>query len=165
LHATIVGAASRQRDKPSWLLLMVDRAEWKDHSVALRAFVASQITLKQKVDGQNDSTFQSAMNLPDSLSRRRSRAQSNPQSYPGSDLSISPSRPVRDETVEAGQDQQLTYHRLDDVRMMQAKNGAVFLVTSKDHLKLPSGIMFMLRNRPVTPPVQAATQTATASAQ
>ena len=45
LSGKIVAAASRQDDKPSWLLLVVDRAEWKEHSLPLRAFIISQITM------------------------------------------------------------------------------------------------------------------------
>ena len=143
LHGRIVGAASRKNDKPSWVLLVVDRAEWKEHSVALRAFVTSQITMKAKVDTPNDNAFEGAISLPESLYRRHSQS----QSYPTSEVGISASHPVRDGTVEGGQTQQLTYHRLDDVHIMQGKNGAVFLLSAKDHLKLPSGTMFLLRNR------------------
>jgi hypothetical protein len=144
LLGKVVSAASRHKDKPSWVLLMIDRAEWKEHSLALRAFVFSQITVKAKVETQNDTAFDGAISLPESLSRRRSRS----QSYPTSELGVSASHPVRDGTVEAGQTQQLSYQRLDDVHILQAKNGAVFLLSQKDHLKLPSGTMFMLRNRP-----------------
>ena len=165
LHGTIVGAASRQNDKPSWVLLMVDRAEWKDHRIALRAFVASQITLKTKVAEQDDSAFEGAISLPDSLYSRRSHSQMNTQSIPGSDLSISAAHPVRDGTIERGQAQQLTYQSLQDVHILQAKNGAVFLLSQKPHLKLPSGTMFMLRNRPLSAPAQPAAQKSTGSTQ
>jgi hypothetical protein len=160
LHGKIVGAASRQNDKPSWVLLMVDRAEWNDHSVPLRAFVTSQITIKAKVDTPNDSAFEGAISLPDSLYRRRTRS----QSYPTSELGVTAAHPVRDGTVEAGQTEQLSYQRLDDVHILQAKNGAVFLLSQKDHLKLPSGTMFMLRNR-LAPPTQVAAQKASGNTQ
>ncbi len=144
LQGKIIGAASRKNDKPSWVLLMIDRAEWREHSIALRAFVSSQITVKAKVEPQDDTAFDGAISLPETLSRRRSRS----QSYPTSELGVSAAHPVRDGTVDAGQTQQLTYQRLDDVHILQAKNGAVFLLSQKDHLKLPSGTMFMLHNRP-----------------
>ncbi len=154
LHGRIVGAASRKNDKPSWVLLMVDRAEWKQHTVPLRAFVTSQITLKAKVDSPNDSAFEGAISLPDSLYRRHSRS----QSYPTSELGVSAAHPVRDGTVEAGQTQHLSYQSLNDVHILQARNGAVFLLSPKDHLKLPSGTMFMLSNRPAVAPAPAAAQ-------
>ncbi len=165
LHGRIVGAASRQNDKPSWLLLMIDRADWDQHSIALRAFVTSQITIKAKVDSQTDSAFEGAISLPDSLYQRRSHSQSYPQNYPASDLAASAAHPVREGTVERGQDQQLNYQRLDDVHILQARNGAVFLLSPKDHLKLPSGTMFMLRNRTTVTQPQPAAQKPAASAQ
>ncbi len=161
LRGKIVGAASRTDDKPSWVLLVVQQAEWKEHSVPLRAFITSQITLKAKVDAQNDSAFEGAISLPESLYRRRSSS----QSYPTSELSISAAHPLRDGTVETGEVQQLSYQRLDDVRLLQAKNGAVFLLSQKEHLKLPSGTMFMLRNRPAAAAPAQAPQKATASTQ
>jgi hypothetical protein len=145
LQGKVAAAASRQKDRPSWLLLIIQRAEWKDHSLALRAFITSQITMKADVEGQDDSTFQGALNLPDNFYRRRSRG----QNYPTSDLAVSAAHPVRDWTVEGGQTQQLSYQRLDDVRLIQDKNGRVFLLSQKDHLKLPSGTMFVLQNRPL----------------
>ncbi len=142
LHAKILGSASRKDEKPSWVLLVVQNAEWKDHNVPLRAFITSQITVKAKVDAQADNAFERAMSMPDSLYRRRSRSQSNPTSEVG----VSAAHVGRDWAVESGQDQQLSYQRLDDLRIMQDKNGRVFLVSQKEHLKLPSGTMFMLRN-------------------
>lgn len=160
LHGKIVASASRQNDKPSWLLLVVQRAEWKDHSISLRAFITSQITVKAKVDAQNNNTFDGALNMPDNVYRRRSRTQSSPTSGMGA----SAGRSGRDWTGDAGETQTLNYQRLDDLRMMQAKNGAVFLVSSKEHLKLPSGTMFMLHHRPA-PPTEAAKQNPPGSAQ
>jgi hypothetical protein len=161
LHGKIAGAASRQNDKPSWVLLVVQSAEWKDHSIRLRAFVTSQITVKAKVDAQDDSTFDGALTLPESVYRRRSRD----QSYPTSGLGASASHPLHGATVEGGQAQQLSYQRLDDLRMMQDKNGRVFLVSQKDHLRLPSGTMLMLRNRPTGASAQAPVQKAPESTQ
>ena len=143
-----VVAASRRNDKPAWLLLVIQRAEWKDHSLPLRAFVTSQITVKAKIDTQDDHAFDGALTLPENVYRRRSRAQSDP----GNSLGITAARPVRDGTVESGETQQLSYQRLDDVRILQDKNGRVFLVSPKDHVKLPSGTMFMLRNRVASTP-------------
>jgi hypothetical protein len=155
LTGKVISAASRKDDKPSWLLLVIKRAEWKDHSVPLRAFIISQITVKTTVDAPNDSAFQGALTLPENVLRRRSRT----QDYPRSELSVSAAHPLHDGTVESGESQQLTYQRLDDVRLLPGKNGIVFLLSAKDHLKLPSGTMFMLRNR-VAPQTEAPTRQA-----
>jgi hypothetical protein len=142
LHGRIVNAASRQDDKPSWVLLVVERAEWKEHTIALHAFITSQITTEAKIAGENDSAFENAINLPDTLHRRRSRSQTNPSS----DLAVSATHPPRDATVQTTEAQQLSYHGVDDLRIVQDKNGRVFLLSQKPHLKLPSGTMFMLCN-------------------
>ena len=98
LHGKIVGAASRQNDKPSWVLLVVQQAEWKEHSIPLHAFVTAQITLKAEVPAENDTAFQGAIELPE-IERRRHGART--QSYPGSDVSRAMGHPPRDSTVEA----------------------------------------------------------------
>ncbi|MFZ0707710.1 MAG: hypothetical protein WAM71_19065 [Candidatus Korobacteraceae bacterium] len=150
LSGRVLGAASRQNDKPSWLLLVIDRAEWNGHSLPLRAFIISQITVKASVQAENDSAFQGAIDMPDALFNRRSHAQLTTQGDPGSSgLSVSAAHPLKDGTIEKGQAQQLSYQRLDDVHLLPASNGSIYLLSAKDHLKLPSGTMFMLRNRPL----------------
>ena len=42
LHGRVLGAASRQDNQPSWVLLVVVEAEWKQHRIPLRAVVAAQ---------------------------------------------------------------------------------------------------------------------------
>jgi hypothetical protein len=146
LHGKIMGAASRQDDKPSWLLLLVNVAEWKDHTMPLRAFIAAQITVKTQVTGQSDDTFDRALSLPETMRRRRPRREL-PQGNPGgSDLSAAMTRPPQASSIELGGTQQLSYRGLDDLRLMRDKYGRVFLVSQKPHLKVPSGTMFMLRN-------------------
>lgn len=157
LYGKVVAASSRKADKPSWVLLVVQRAEWKDHSIPLHAFITSQIAMQAEVEGQNDTAFEGALNLPDNFYRRFSRTQSNPSSTIGA----SPAHPVKDGTVEGGATQELRYQRLDDVRVFQDKAGRVFLLSPKDHLKLPSGTMFLLHNRP--PGVVAPASTGTAA--
>jgi len=153
LQGTIMGAASRQNEKPSWVLLVVQSAEWKEHSIPLHAFVAAQITMKAEVPGGNDSTFQGAIDMPDLERRRRGvRTQANP----GSDISKTLGRPPGDATIERNDRLQLSYHGVDDLLLMKDKIGRVFLVSKKDHLKLPSGTMLMLRNKPAVASAQAA---------
>lgn len=156
LHGRIVGAASRQKDKPSWLVLVVERAEWKDHSLPLHAFVISQITMRTQVAGQSDNTFEKVINLPDNVQRRRFPRQV-PQSNPGSSgLSTEMTHPPRDATVDASEAWQLNYHGVEDLHLLKNQSGTIFLVSNKSHLKLPSGAMFMLRNTPGHESVDAA---------
>lgn len=146
LHGRVVGAASRQNDQPSWVLLVVDRADWKQHTVALHAFVVSQITVKATVPSQNNNAFDDALNMPDRFNRRHAP---QPQTNPTGQASRSAAAAPRDATLDGNGAQQLSYHGLDDLRIMRDKNGAVYLVSQKPHLKLPSGAMFMLRNQAI----------------
>lgn len=150
LHGKILGAASRLNDQPSWVLLVVDRADWKQHSLPLHAFVVAQITIKAQVTAQTNNAFDNAMNPPARSSRRRAGP-----------ISVAPGRDTRgqnhtlqDATIDPGDTQQLSFQKLEDLRIMQDKNGRVFLVSQKSHLKLPSGTMLMLRNQPRHEPQQ-----------
>jgi hypothetical protein len=144
LLGRIVGAASRANEKPSWVLLVVERADWKEHSIALHAFVSSQIRLKVQTAGQANTTLDRAINMSDTVQRRHAREL--PQS-PG----VHPSGPMARTLGDAGgagsDPQQSGYQDLDDLRIQQDKQRRVFLVSQKSHLKLPSGTMFMLRNQ------------------
>ncbi len=145
LLGTIIGAASRQDEKPSWVLLVVERADWKEHSIALHAFVSSQITVRVQTAAQTNSTLDRAMNLSDTVQRRHARQL--PQGAAG----LAPAGPMARTLGDAGgagiDPQQSVYQTLDDLRILQDKQGRVFLVSAKAHLKLPSGTMFMLRNQ------------------
>ncbi len=160
LHGKILAAASRQNDKPSWVVLVVERADWKRHSIPLHAFIASQITVKAAVAGQNDTAFQGALDLADA---EHARYASHTQANPGSSRSVG--HPPRDATVEGNDASQLSYQRLEDVYLQQARNGIVFLLSPKPHLRLPSGTMFMLRNQPVAAQGAAVAKKAGGSAQ
>ncbi len=160
LQGKILAAASRQNDKPSWVVLVVERAEWKQHSIPLYAFIASQITVKAKVAGQSDNAFEGALNLADA---EHARYAARTQAIPGSSRSVG--HPPRDATVEGNSTSELSYQRLEEVYIQQARNGAVFLLSPKPHLKLPSGTMFMLRNQPAGAQKQADAKKTAGSAQ
>jgi hypothetical protein len=160
LQATVLGAASRQNEKPSWLVLVVQKAEWKDHSVPLRAFVASQITVKPKA-GPKDSPSTTATNLSDFEHGRYTLRQGNPFSSRSRSLG----GVARDATDGGDTTPDLSHQRLDDLYMQQARNGMMFLLSPKRNLKLPSGTMFMLRNQPAGAPAQTAAQKSTGNAQ
>jgi hypothetical protein len=144
LLGTIVGAASRQDEKPSWILLVVERADWKEHSVALHAFVSSQITVRAETAAPTNSTLDRAMNLSDTVQRRHVRQL--PQGA-GTTSAGPMARTLGDAGGGGSDPQQSGYQTLDDLRILQDKQGRVFLVSAKAHLKLPSGTMFMLRNQ------------------
>ena len=45
LQGRVVGAAPRQGDKPSWLVVLIERAAWKNQSVSLHAYISSQLSI------------------------------------------------------------------------------------------------------------------------
>ena len=162
LHARIVGAASRQNNKPSWVLLLVQGAEWKQHSIPLRAFITSQITVKPKPHGRNDNPSTTG-NLSEFQHGRY--APSVPSTTPSGRVRSIGHAP-RDATDMGDATPEMSQPRLEDVYIQRATNGAIFLLSPKPQLKLPSGTMFMLRNQAIEPASsQASAQTTTGSAQ
>jgi hypothetical protein len=152
LRGRVLGAASRQNDQPSWVVLVLERAKWKHHTVPLHAFVASRITLRAPVSGRANSAFEDTM--PGAVRRRRPGLI---PSAPGRMPSSAPSHPLQDAIVERSDGAQFSDPTLDDLRIAQGKNGTVFLVSRKPHLKLPSGTLFMLRNQATVVPDQPIT--------
>lgn len=139
LHGRVLGAASRQDNQPSWVLVVVVEAEWKQHRVPLHAVVAAQITIKPKAAAQSVSAFDNAI----------TRRTSGRVSAPGRRGSAGPTRAPRDATVDGNDTLELNYHGVDDLVLMKDQQGRVFLVSQRPQLKVPSGTMFMLRNQPV----------------
>jgi len=150
LRAKIVGAASRQKEQPSWVLLVVEQATWKQHSVPLHAFVTSQITINHKSNG-----LSAGVNLGDF---QHGRYAANTQGIALSNRSRSLGRTPRDASDGGDVAAEQSSQALTDLKLMQDKSGRVFLVSEKEHLKLPSGTMFMLRNQAAAVPTQAQTK-------
>ncbi len=149
LFGRIVGAAPRQADKPSWLVLLVERAEWKQHSIPLHAFISSQITLvpapRTNPNSPDDTT---AGNNPRRAARMSGRVAAQ------SDTTLSSlSKPPQDAT-EPSQDQLATKPAtLKDLRIVRDKDGMSYLFSAKADVNLPSGTLFMLQNH--APPDQS----------
>jgi hypothetical protein len=139
LHGRILGAASRQDNRPSWVVLLVERAEWKQHDVPLHAFVAAQITVKPQAARPIDSASEMGV--------RQARRGALSAGAPGGYTSPARSPIPRDAVFDTNDTSQSPPQPLDDLRLLKANNGAVFLVSQKPHLRLPSGTMFMLRNQ------------------
>jgi hypothetical protein len=148
LHGRIAGAASRKDDKPSWLVVVVERAEWKGYAIPLHAFISAQITIKEKPLGVDTSAAQGTP-MPLGSPRRRVAVRDIPQNGPGNDLSSVMRQTPQDATVADTDTVRPGSRPLDDIHIFQDKNGTVFLLSQKPHLKLSSGTMFMLRNHPL----------------
>ncbi len=148
LFGRVVGAASRQGDKPSWLVLLVERAEWKQHTVPLHAFISSQITLvpaSSQASTSGNSTDATAVNP-----RRAGRMSGRVAAQSDADLS-SLTRPPQDATEQPQDVLPARPGILKDVRIIRDKDGTSYLFSAKTDVNLPSGTLFMLQNH--TPPV------------
>jgi hypothetical protein len=154
LHGRILGAGSRQDNKPSWVVLLVESAEWKKNKIPLHAFVTAQITVLTRV--RPGSGFDASSPQEQTVRQRRRGAS---QSDPRNDIPIAMKRASPDVALEGKDVVQQGFHLPDDVRVIRDKKGTVFLVSHKSHLKLPSGTMLTLRQQAIpsqAPPAQSA---------
>lgn len=142
LIGRIVGAAPRQGDKPSWVVLLVERAEWKQQSIPLHAFIARQIAIS-RVPLQNSGSTDGTS--PGSNPRRAGRESARAAAEAGIDISSSTKLPQdAREVSQPGPDAKAL--PLKDVRIVRDKNGIAYLFSSRSNVKLPSGSFFMLQN-------------------
>ena len=150
LMGRIVGAAPQQGDKPSWLVLLVERAEWKQVSIPLHAFITRQIAISsvnqlnsQNTDGMNTN------------SRRAGRESARAQMHDGIDNSTSTRMP-QDAKEVSPQGTGTRTPPIKDLRIVRDKDGIAYLFSANSNVKLPSGTLFVLQNQPPqTPAAQA----------
>jgi hypothetical protein len=152
LFGRVVGAAPRQGDKPSWIVLLVERAEWKKHSVPLHAFISAQVTL---VPAPNQSTDPADATPLSGSARRMGRVSVRSAAQTGTDLPSSAKLP-QDATVQSQDARPARPATLKDVRIVRDKDGISYLFSAKSNVKLPGGALFMLQNHPPTVPDQSA---------
>jgi hypothetical protein len=149
LFGRVVGAAPRQGDKPSWIVLLVERAEWKQHSVLLHAFITSQITLVQT----NSNGDPADAGTPPNSSRRNARMAGRTAAQSDTTLSTLTKPP----TDASTQDEfKVKPPALQDLKLVRDKDGMSYLFSSKSDVRLPGGSLFMLQNHPVVAPDQSA---------
>ena len=150
LTGRVVGAAPRQGDKPSWLVVLVERGEWKDQSVPLHAFIAAQIKLSQQA-------FQSQQQALDNAAttgnpRRIGRESGRVAAANGVDISTgtrlpqdSGSAPPAAPTIQS--------EPIKDLRIVRDEKGITYLFSEHANVKLPSGALFRLQDEsPPAPP-------------
>jgi hypothetical protein len=142
LLGRVVGASPQQGDKPSWLVLLVERAEWKQQSVPLHAFIASQIAISNAL-GKYSQSADAMTNT--SNSRRDGRQSARAAVHDGIDSSPSTKMP-QDARTAGGQDPVAKSSPLTDLRIVRDKDGTAYLFSSKSNVKLPSGTLFLLQN-------------------
>lgn len=152
LFGRIVGAAPRQGDKSSWLVLLVERAEWKQHSIPLHAFISSQI---RYVPTPNPHTNLADNATPSNMPSRAGLGRIRTRTPTETNQSSLPRFPEEKTTQSQGQIM-ARVPTLENVRIVRDKDGISYLVSAKTNLKLPSGAAFMLQNCPVTSEQSAA---------
>jgi hypothetical protein len=147
LTGRIVGAAPQQGDKPSWLVLLVERAEWKQNSIPLHAFIARQIAISvnplnlQNADAMSNTT----------TSRRAGRESARAAMHDGIDNSPSTRMP-QDAREAAPQVPTTKSPPIKDLKIVRDKDGIAYLFSANSNVKLPSGTLFVLQNQPPQTP-------------
>jgi len=147
LRGRVLSARPKQEGKNSWVAFVVERAEWKQHSLPLRAFVAAQITMKS-ASNQSPSSGNAATPAASPPPMRQSVRMRVP------DPNHSYITRAQQDAMTTNQDELGANHHytLEDVGMLRAKDGTTYLVSSKTTVKLPAGLMLVLKNEPAASP-------------
>jgi hypothetical protein len=148
LFGRVLSAGAKQDNKNSWLAVVVDRAEWKEHKVSLRAFIAAQITLT----GQKNQLAASASPTNDTTAPNR-RARQPARNAAMTDPSLSGMvRPPLDANQTTQDESGLKHPWLENIGIIRDKDGTTYLLSSKANVTLPGGVLLMLRNEAVATP-------------
>lgn len=150
LSGRIVGAAPLQGDKPSWLVLLVEKAEWKGQSVALHAFISRQIKVSESNTNSLQSSDATSSNTP---LRRTIRMNGRVSVENGADMSTTPMPQDAGSTQPATQTRPLL---AKDIRIVTDSDGIVYLFSSHEDVHLPSGVLLVLQNQSSTKASSAA---------
>jgi hypothetical protein len=144
LHGRVLVASPKQDGKNSWLALVVERAEWKQHSLPLHAFVVAQISISATNNQPAYTRIQGNTTPPQHLGRRSAGGGVT------SDPSFSSIIKSPGDATETGQNESVPkYPALDNVDILRDKDGTTYLLSSKTNVKLPAGVLLMLKNEPV----------------
>ncbi len=133
LTGRVIAATARSESSPeSRLELVIERAEWKGHSVALNAFVIAQGQMRQSLqiigitDRRCDPTF----------NRGRGPEASTP-AY------VDCARP---DDASPAKSRGTPVLRDVEIRYLKGRSGPTMLVSQKTNVQLPSGLVVLIRN-------------------
>ena len=146
LMGRIVGAAPRQGNKPSWLVLLVERAEWKKQSIPLHAFIAGKITIS-RVSQENSPPAGTTSST--TSPRRAARESVRAAAQDGLDMSPSTRMP-QDAMGGSPPDLSTKAPPLKELRIVRDRDGIAYLFSSKSNVKLPSGTLLVLQNQAIS---------------
>ena len=151
LTGRIVGAAPRHDDKPSWLVLLVERGEWKQQSVSLHAFISAQMRIERT--GPKSSL---APDTQPNVSPRRAARVSGRAAVENGDASIIP--PPQDSKDEPSSQVVSAPMLPQDLRIVRDPDGIVYLFSAESNVTLPNGALLVLQNQdPARKPLNAST--------
>ena len=144
LTGRIVGAAPLHDNKPSWLVLLVERGEWKQQTIALHAFISAQMRIEQTGAKSN----QAADTVSTISPRRAGRMGGRVSLESGVDTSVIP--PPQDSKSEAPSQTVVAPTLPKDLRIVRDSDGIVYLFSAESNVNLPSGALLVLQNQDPT---------------
>ncbi len=151
LYGRVLDARPKQDGKNSWLVVVVERAQWKEHSLPLHAFISAQIAISRQSNQAADAAIPN--NTQPSYPRSRQSTRAAPITDPNlANLTVSGRvRAQRDAAAAEAAPAPTTpnYPALHDIGILRDKNGTTYLLSAKSNVKLPAGVLLMLRDEPV----------------
>jgi hypothetical protein len=138
LHGRVLSASPKQEGKNSFLAFVVESATWKQNSLPLHAFIFAQIATPPPRAGDlggmtaspDRQSVRVLTRVPDPNRSYVARAQQDAMTTSRDPLGANQSSALK------------------DVSLLRDKDGITYLVSPKSNVKLPSGLMLMLKNEP-----------------
>lgn len=144
LYGRVLAAGPKEENKNSYLGVVVERAEWKDHIVVLHAFIAAQLAVTPK----NQAAASTATNDNPTAAMNRRTGRSSGRAASHGDPALPSLVRTPDDAVEPDPAQTTPkYPKLEDVGFFRDKDGATYLISTRSNVKLPAGVLLMLENR------------------
>jgi len=149
LYGRVLSATAKHGDRPSWLAVLVERAEWKQHRLPLHAFISGQIALSSRQDAAAPTSGNSQPTTNPRRQNLRAALADDPQLTGVIKPPQDASEPSQDTLAQSHPT--LTH----DIRIFRREDGTVYLVSAVSSVKLPGGLLLMLRNEPSSPVSQS----------
>ena len=144
LTGRIVGSAPRQDGKPSWLVLLVERGQWKQQTVPLHAFISAQMSITRIQPNSNQTPGDAT-----TISPRRAGRMSGRAAVENGDASIVP--PPQDSREETFSHPVNAPALSKDLRIVRDPDGIVYLFSAESNVTLPNGALLVLQNQDAAP--------------
>jgi hypothetical protein len=151
ISGRIVGAAPIQKGKPSWLVLLIEQAEWKQGSARLHAFISRQIKIDTVAQGGAQGADGSAS--PTSA-RRAGRISARVAVENGVDNTAIPLPHDSGATAQPTGFGRPVLPK--EIRLVTDSDGIVYLFSEASNVHLPSGVLLVLQNQAAQPPASSA---------